>query len=107
MALPDDEHHAELGVVNTQPSRTESPRYQALLAAVEAGAIPASALNEEEEDEEEEELGETRDDERSGTRYNVRIYALFFVACTDKIFPVRLVPHHLRHCGDVRRDAAD
>lgn len=31
------EGHAEMGVVNTQPSRTESPRYQALLAAVEAG----------------------------------------------------------------------
>jgi serine incorporator 1/3 len=29
--------HSELGVVSTQPSRTESPRYQALLAAVEAG----------------------------------------------------------------------
>jgi len=28
-------------------------------------------LNEEDEGEEEEELGETRDDERSGTRYNV------------------------------------
>lgn len=38
--LPDDgEHHAELGVVNTQPGRTESPRYQALLAAVEAGYV--------------------------------------------------------------------
>jgi hypothetical protein len=34
-------------------------------------AIPASALDEEEEDVEDEELGETRDDERSGTRYNV------------------------------------
>ena len=33
----EDEDHSELGVVNTQPSRTESPRYQALLAAVEAG----------------------------------------------------------------------
>lgn len=31
------EGHAEMGVVNTQPSRTETPRYQALLAAVEAG----------------------------------------------------------------------
>ena len=86
----DDDGHAELGVVNAQPGRMESPRYQALLAAVEAGyvppfdvyfcelidqisdsAIPASALNEEDEEEEEEELGETRDDERSGTRYNV------------------------------------
>lgn len=33
----DDEGHAELGVVNKQPGRMESPRYQALLAAVEAG----------------------------------------------------------------------
>lgn len=33
----DPEGHAELGVVNTQPGRTESPRYQALVAAVEAG----------------------------------------------------------------------
>lgn len=37
--LPSEEHHAELGVVNTQPSRTETPRYQALLAAVEAGYV--------------------------------------------------------------------
>lgn len=38
--LPADdgiEGQSELGVVNTQPGRTESPRYQALLAAVEAG----------------------------------------------------------------------
>lgn len=31
------EGHSELGFVNTQPRRTETPRYQALLAAVEAG----------------------------------------------------------------------
>ncbi len=61
---------SELAYVSTQPGRTESPRYQALLAAVEAGAIPASALQEDWDDEEEE-LGESRDDERSGTRYNV------------------------------------
>ncbi|CCM03091.1 uncharacterized protein FIBRA_05211 [Fibroporia radiculosa] len=74
--LPSDEDgHAEMGVVSTQPSRTESPRYQALLAAVEAGAIPASALDEEDEDDEDT-AGETRDDERSGTRYN---YAWFHV----------------------------
>lgn len=33
---------SELGYVNTQPSRTESPRYQALLAAVNAGYAPPS-----------------------------------------------------------------
>ena len=34
-------------------------------------AIPASALDEEEDDEDDGPVGETRDDERSGTRYNV------------------------------------
>lgn len=33
----DNEPQSELGVVTTQPGRTESPRYQALLAAVQAG----------------------------------------------------------------------
>lgn len=33
----DDNGHSELGYVTTQPGRTESPRYQALLAAVNAG----------------------------------------------------------------------
>ncbi|OBZ72638.1 Membrane protein TMS1 [Grifola frondosa] len=75
---PDVDGHAELGVVNTQPSRTETPRYQALLAAVQAGAIPASALDEEEEEEEDDVVGETRDDERSGTRYNYSWFHVIF-----------------------------
>ncbi|KAF7975713.1 hypothetical protein HWV62_8671 [Athelia sp. TMB] len=79
--LGGDDDHAELGVVNTQPGKTESPRYQALLAAVEAGAIPASALYED-EDEEEEEIGETRDDERSGTRYNYTWFHVIFAIGT-------------------------
>ena len=33
--LSSDDH--EVNVVSSQPSRTETPRYQALLAAVEAG----------------------------------------------------------------------
>ena len=39
--LPDDDNndHSEMGYVTTQPSRTESPRYQALLAAVNAGYV--------------------------------------------------------------------
>ncbi|KDR76388.1 hypothetical protein GALMADRAFT_247842 [Galerina marginata CBS 339.88] len=77
--LPEDEVHSELGVVNTQPGRTESPRYQALLAAVEAGAIPASALNEQDdEDDEDEVVGESRDDERTGTRYNYAWFHIIF-----------------------------
>lgn len=74
----DDTQHSELGIVNTQPGRTESPRYQALLAAVEAGAIPVSALDEEDEDEEDEVFGESRDDERTGTRYNYSWFHIIF-----------------------------
>lgn len=58
-------------LVTSQPSRTETPRYQALLAAVEAGAIPASALDEEDDEDDDGLAGEERDDERTGTRYNV------------------------------------
>lgn len=79
LAMDDDANgHSELGIVTTQPRRTESPRYQALLAAVEAGAIPASALNEEESDDEDEDIGENRDDERSGTRYNYAWFHIIF-----------------------------
>ena len=73
--LPINDVDAETGVtlVTSQPSRTETPRYQAMLAAVEAGAIPASALDEEQDDGDDEGgiTGDERDDELSGTRYNV------------------------------------
>jgi hypothetical protein len=61
-------------LVKTQPTAKDTPRYQALLAAVEAGAIPSSALDEEQQmsdDEDQSVKGEERDDERTGTRYNV------------------------------------
>ncbi|KAI5122556.1 hypothetical protein M0805_005283 [Coniferiporia weirii] len=78
VSLPiDDSALGDHGLVTSQPSRTDSPRYQALLAAVEAGAIPASALNEDEDDEDDDDIsGDDHDDERSGTRYN---YAWFHV----------------------------
>lgn len=72
----DAEGHAEMNFVTTQPRRTEHPRYQAVLAAVEAGAIPASALNELDDDEDEDAVGEERDDEKTGLRYNVRLCLL-------------------------------
>ena len=39
--LPTDEegHNSELSIVNAQPGKIQSPRYQALLAAVEAGSV--------------------------------------------------------------------
>ena len=38
----DDGTQSEMGIVSTQPGRTESPRYQALLAAVQAGYASSS-----------------------------------------------------------------
>lgn len=77
LAADTDSTHAEMNYVTTQPGKKASPRYQALLAAVEAGAIPASALQEDDSDDEEDIVGEERDDEKTGLRYNVRrqIYA--------------------------------
>lgn len=69
--LPESSSDDGVSLITSQPKRTDNPRYQALVAAVEAGAIPASALDEEEEDEDSGPTGEERDDERSGTRYNV------------------------------------
>lgn len=67
-------------LVTTQPPKKDTPRYQALVAAVEAGAIPASALHEMDDDEEEDRIvGEERDDERTGTRYNVRLSSSFLL----------------------------
>lgn len=76
----DEGAHSELNYVTTQPGRTESPRYQALLAAVEAGAIPESALYEEqvEDDDDDSPQGEERDDEKTGTRYNYSWFHIIF-----------------------------
>lgn len=75
ITLPDTDDHVRgdsgVGLITTQPTRKDTPRYQALLSAVEAGAIPASALDEDDEDEDAGPAGDERDDERTGTRYNV------------------------------------
>jgi len=77
--LTSDGDH-EVGLVTTQPSKKDNPRYQAILAAVQAGAIPASALDEEfQEDEYGDVVGEERDDEKSGTRYNYSWFHVIFV----------------------------
>ncbi|KAJ2925802.1 hypothetical protein H1R20_g11291, partial [Candolleomyces eurysporus] len=77
--LPVDDGHAEMNYVTVQPGRTDSPRYQAMLAAVEAGAIPASALQQwDDDDDEEEVMGEERDDEKTGLRYNYSWFHIIF-----------------------------
>ena len=80
-------------------------------------AIPASALDEEyQDDDDDEPSGESRDDERSGTRYNVSSRSLFPCSLERRhsnyfLFPhlsfcaVYMVPRHLRNWCDVCRDA--
>jgi len=77
--LSDDRDAHEVGIVSSQPGRTETPRYQALLAAVEAGAIPPSALDDDDDDDDDDEVSESHDDERSGTRYNYSWFHIIFV----------------------------
>jgi len=73
--------HSTHNLITSQPTRTQTPRYQALLAAVEAGAIPASALDEDEDDEDESgsPVGDERDDERTGTKYNYAWFHIIFI----------------------------
>ncbi|KAK0549153.1 Membrane protein tms1 [Tilletia horrida] len=70
--------------VTSQPTRKDNLRIQALMAAVEAGSIPASALDEEDEDDDaassiwEGRPRNENDDERHGTRYNYAFFHLIF-----------------------------
>ncbi|KAI5985262.1 serine incorporator/TMS membrane protein [Pisolithus albus] len=68
LPIDDSSQQSEMGVVSTQPECMES---STLLAAVEAGAIPTSALREEEDEDEDD--TDTIDDERTGTRYNLEL----------------------------------
>lgn len=70
--------------ITTQPKRKEDLRIQALRAAVEAGSLPASAL--EDSDDEDDSMsvlsgsggGDEADDERNGTRYDYTFFHLIF-----------------------------
>ena len=70
-------------------------------------ALPASVLDEEEDDDEEEIVGESRDDERSGTRYNVCGRLMSFCDFIADIQKVLLVPHYLRPRRDVCCDVVN
>ncbi|CDZ97606.1 vacuolar transmembrane tms1p [Phaffia rhodozyma] len=73
-------------VITSQPKavRKDGMRYQALLAAVEAGSLPASVLDEEAESDDENDgnsspVGEDRDDERNFTKYNYSWFHIIFI----------------------------
>ncbi len=84
ISLPTDhsEEDGEVRLVTNQPKgRKDEMRYQAILAGVNAGSLPASVLDEPEDDDDEIEaaIGEERDDERAGTKYNYSWFHIIFV----------------------------
>jgi serine incorporator 1/3 len=70
----------EHGLVTQQPSSRREMRAEALRAAVEAGSIPASALDE--SDEESDDGEDYKDDERNSTQYNYSLFHFIFLMAT-------------------------
>ena len=75
IALAGEEDLGASPMVTRHPPKKISLRYQARVATVEAGAIPASTLYgmDDSDDEEDAVMDEERDDERTGTQYNVHL----------------------------------
>lgn len=73
-AVPLRTNQVEAGARNMDTN--VSPSRQALIAAVESGALPASALNE--SDDEDDDSYDTKDDERHGAVYNYSFFHFIF-----------------------------
>lgn len=84
LAADDDNAIAEHGLVEQQPSSRKQMRAEALRAAVEAGSLPANALDDEDDDEDT--AGNDghggNDDERLGTQYNYSLFHVIFLLAT-------------------------
>ena len=73
----------EHGLVDQQPdSSRRQMRAEALRAAVEAGSLPANALDEDEDSEYEDDGKGGEDDERAGTQYNYSLFHAIFLLAT-------------------------
>ena len=81
--LPDSES-SEHDLVDQQPrSSRREMRADALRAAVEAGSLPANALNDYDDDSSFDDDGHGgKDDERGGTQYNYSLFHVIFLLAT-------------------------
>lgn len=81
-----EDHQSSSGLTTEQPTRKEDLRIQALRAAVEAGSLPASALEDDDDGSDDGDVGslgggsggDETDDERNGTRYNYTFFHFIF-----------------------------
>lgn len=70
-------------MVDQQPSGSRREmRAEALRAAVEAGSLPANALDDDDDDDESNDGRGGKDDERSGTQYNYSLFHVIFLLAT-------------------------
>ena len=75
------EDEAEHGLADQYPSSSRRElRAEALRAAVEAGSLPANALDD--DDDESEDERDAKDDERRGTQYNYSLFHVIFLLAT-------------------------
>lgn len=71
------------GLVDTQPESRRAMRQEALRRAVESGALPASALDEDSDDDEDvSSAAQKNDDEKNGTQYNYALFHIIFLLAT-------------------------
>lgn len=76
-----DEADPDHGMVNQQPaSSRREMRAEALRAAVEAGSLPAAALDDDDDDSDD--GRESKDDERAATQYNYTLFHVIFLLAT-------------------------
>lgn len=79
------EEDGDHGLVDQQPSSSRREmRAEALRAAVEAGSLPANALDDDDDDDDEasNDGHGGKDDERSGTQYNYSLFHVIFLLAT-------------------------
>lgn len=72
----------EHGLISQQPESRREMRADALRAAVESGALPASALDDDNDDDDEDDGRNPRDDEKSTTQYNYSLFHVIFLLST-------------------------
>lgn len=78
---PRDDGYAYLAPDEPNMPLTDQPRARssALIAAVEAGVLPASALDDSDDEDDDDGKNEARDDEKTGVKYSYTFFHLIFI----------------------------